>query len=199
MKDTISSRCCQIVKYVYYDNLLATDNWEYGSITEEQYRQANSKKALKEELTRCPKETPFANENNNTCFNCPATLPLFNLGTRKCIAECEHPGFVLNVTQHRCDYNRSCPPGQVFSNNSLTCEIDMGNITKSSCALSTPVWNKIKLRCEECPETSPFYDKHVKSCRKCTENEVFDSETKTCLNSALAKCPEGTFFNVYKN
>jgi hypothetical protein len=79
MNDTITSECCKIVNYYYRDNLIDSDNWIYGNLTEEAYRLSIFERSKDVNLTQCPKKLPFVNLTKNECFNCTNDKPFFNL------------------------------------------------------------------------------------------------------------------------
>ena len=85
MEMTINSKCCQVVKYEYRDNL-DVSNWHWGNTTQSDYQakifQRQSLSDMK--LQPCPYNMPWVISQNNTCFACPNDKPLFNVGTRIC-------------------------------------------------------------------------------------------------------------------
>lgn len=62
MTNTLNSKCCEVIKYQYRDNLEAT-NWHWGNTTQAQYQtmmfQIQSTTDAK--IQQCPYNTPWLN------------------------------------------------------------------------------------------------------------------------------------------
>jgi hypothetical protein len=54
-----------------YKNNLQASNWQYGNITEEQYRLQVFATSIKYNLTSCPLNAPYVNQKTLECFDCP--------------------------------------------------------------------------------------------------------------------------------
>ena len=126
MENTINSKCCEVVKYAYRDNLDVT-NWHWGNITQNDYQAKvyQREQSTDTKLQPCPYSQPWVKIQDNTCFACTTDKPLFNVGTRECEKDCtqfsKNPAFVLNLTTHACGYNTNCPTGQYFDETLRKC------------------------------------------------------------------------------
>lgn len=61
MNDTINSNCCSKITYKFTDNLINTNGWIYGKLTQQQYMSALELKMKAEKTTKCPESLPFVN------------------------------------------------------------------------------------------------------------------------------------------
>lgn len=102
MKDTINARCCKIYKYIYIDNLTAS-NWINGGWTPQQYqawmgsqiKNVIANNSNNNTLVRsCSMLAPYANSDLSQCGQCPDQNMLFNIKTRLC---------------------QQCPSGKIFN------------------------------------------------------------------------------------
>lgn len=168
MTETVTSECCKKITYLFRDNLAETSQWIYGNITEKEYRDNLTKRAEAGKMATCTASLPFVNISNNECFKCPTDKPIFDLGKRVCVEQCEKQSLILNTTTHQCTHNHTCQTGMVFNNKTKKCQADLG--TTAVCPVNRPVWDDDSLSCQLCSSAHPFYDINVKSCRKCTEN-----------------------------
>jgi hypothetical protein len=91
MRDTINAKCCKIYKFIYIDNLTAS-NWMNGGWTPEEYQTwmgSQVKSAIanttNETLVRsCSITNPYASADLAQCGQCPDQNMLFNIKSRLC-------------------------------------------------------------------------------------------------------------------
>ena len=169
MLETLDSKCCTVYKYVYIENLNAS-NWMYGNQTPEQYQasrqdyidslEADNSTMVKE----CPLATPFPDENN-VCSVCKDTSLIFNLETKKC-EECPI-GKIFNYGTRTCDFNITCPAGTKFNEKTVLCEVIAPSINSSFCPPDAPIWNDQVKGCFQCESSKPFFDVKLQACTEC--------------------------------
>jgi len=116
---------------LYKDNL-KVNNWYYGSITAEEYRLKQFELSTKFNVSTCPFDKPFANQQLNRCERCHPRQAIFNLGTRSCYW-CGGLAF-LNLTTSLCV---QCPSNQYYNTTSQSCvychEDQFLNTTSQAC------------------------------------------------------------------